>query len=397
MPEDPLERLLDRCHRDELLPLARITGIKAEGVGMADLAARVARAVRASGSHELATAFRRGRALPYSEVVADAARRRGIPVGDLEDNEVAIVRSFFAKQWDEKSDAEREVQWSRWRIALPVPKSGADALSRAGSALGRRLDYAIAQTHTLAENPVASNIALLAMASPLGCLLRPFVLLYLPVMVWQMRPRYERVDAAVVEIARLRQVVRHRVTVGIVGSPSTGKDAAIKALFGLDSGNISPIAGSTREVSIQQVPGATALYLVNTPGMGDVVERVTEEAKQILDHIDLYIYVVNAEGGVQAREKADYDRCRASGRPVLAVVNKIDVLRPRDKERYLADARAKLGASEADFAAVAFDPMPELAPGPIGLEVVHVWLSARLADLGKDPAELPPLPAPPAQ
>lgn len=395
MLEDPLERLLDRCHRDELLPLARIAGIKAEGVGMADLTARVARAIRASGSHELATAFRGGKVLPYSEIVADAARRRRLPVGDLEDNEIAIVRSLFTKQWDDKSDADREAQWTRWQIEQPVPKSGTDALSRAATALGRRLDYALAQTQSLAENPVASNIALIAMASPLGCLVRPFVLLYLPVMVWQMRPRYERVDAAVVEIARLRQVVRHRVTIGIVGSPSTGKDAAIKALFGIDSGNISPIAGSTREVSIQQVPGATALYLVNTPGMGDVVERVTEEAKQILDHIDLYVYVVNAEGGVQAREKADYDRCRASGRPVLAVVNKIDVLRPRDKDRYLADARAKLGASEADFVAVAFDPLPELAPGPIGLEAVHGWLAARLADLGKDPGELPPLPAPP--
>ena len=154
---------------------------------------------------------------------------------------------------------------------------------------------------------------------------------------------------------------------------------------------MSPIAGSTKEVAIQRVPGATALYLVNTPGMGDVVERVTEEARQVLDHIDVFLYLVNAEGGVQAREKADYARCVASGKPVLAVVNKIDVLRPRDKDKFLADARQKLGASEDDFVAAAFDPLPELSPTPINREAVRDWLVKKLVTLGKDPAELPPL------
>jgi GTP-binding protein EngB required for normal cell division len=105
------------------------------------------------------------------------------------------------------------------------------------------------------------------------------------------------------------------------------------------------------------------------------------------------LYVVNAEGGVQAREKSDYDRCRATGKPVLALINKIDVLRPRDKDKYLADARGKLGAPEDAFMAVAFDPLPELSPGPIGLEAVHAWIQQRLVDLGKDPEELPPLPS----
>src|SRR5262249_50277029 len=154
--------------------------------------------------------------------------------------ERAIVRSFFAQQWDGLDEAARTKLWASLSIGQPVPKSGSDAISRAGAVLGRRVDYALAQTHALAGNPVASNIALLVMGTPLGCLLRPFILLYLPMMIWRMRPQYERVDAAVVEIARLRQIVQHRVTIGIVGSPSTGKDAAIKALFGIDTGNISP-------------------------------------------------------------------------------------------------------------------------------------------------------------
>ena len=224
---------------------------------------------------------------------------------------------------------------------------------------------------------------------PVGILLRPFLI---PLLLWwSLGPSKAATIEALVEIARLRQIVIRRLTIGVVGSPSTGKDAAIKVLFGIDTGNISPIAGSTKEVMIQRLPQATALFVVNTPGMGDVVQAVTEEAKQVLDHIDVYLYLVNAEGGVQARELADYRRCVATGKPVLAVVNKIDVLRPRDKDRYLADARQKLGAPEADFVAVAFDPLPELSPRPINVEAVGLWLRAHVAELGKDPDELPPL------
>ena len=75
------------------------------------------------------------------------------------------------------------------------------------------------------------------------------------------------------------------------------------------------------------------MYVVNTPGMGDIIEEVTEEARQVLDLIDVFVYVVNAQGGVQARELDDYRRCVARDRPVLAVVNKIDTLRERDRER----------------------------------------------------------------
>ena len=144
--------------------------------------------------------------------------------------------------------------------------------------------------------------------------------------LWYFRPHLDRVTPAVLAVGRLRQSVRHRVTVGVVGSPSSGKDAALAAVFNVHTGNVNPVAGATKQVEIHRLQGPTALFLVNTPGLGDVAEDVTERAKEILHHIDVYLYVVNAQGGVQAREKADYDACVATGRPVLAVVNKIDTL-----------------------------------------------------------------------
>lgn len=391
---DSLERLLHRCHRDELASLAAVLRVDASAFGLGDLARVLASTLRRVGSHDAANmVLRRGEGRPYEEVLADAAGAKDVSPGRVEEVELLVLRRHFAERWGRLGDAARVDLWSKLGLGGEPPRAGEDAVEAAGEALGRGFGYRVTRVLDGLSGNFGRFALLGCLINPVGCALTPVMALIGPLMLLTlMRPKKDLVVRAILEVARLRQAVLHRVTVGVVGSPSTGKDAAIKALFGIDTGNISPVAGSTREVNIQRLPGATALYVVNTPGLGDVVEKVTEEARQVLDHIDVYLYLVNAEGGVQARELADYQRCVKTGKPVLAVVNKVDVLRPRDKDRYLADARAKLGAAEEDFLPVAFDPLPELSPHPIGLQAVHDWIARHLAELGKDPAELPPLP-----
>ncbi|MES2640588.1 MAG: GTPase [Myxococcota bacterium] len=391
---DPLERMLHRAHRAELLSLAHLLRVNPDGIGLADLSRILAMQVRRVGSHGLGNIFlRKGEGMSYEAIVASAAKARGVPVGDTGHTELALAHSWFSARWDAASPVERAKVWGDLGLADAPPVKAAEAVGVARQRLGRSFDYAVTGVNHVLRNPLGWAAFGALLVTPAGCLMRPFLPLLFPYFAWRyMRPAPEYVGAVMLEVARIRQRVLHRVTIGVVGSPSTGKDAAIRALFGIDTGNISPIAGSTKEVAIQRLPGATALFIVNTPGMGDVMENVTEEARQVLDHIDLYLYIVNAEGGVQARELADYRICVATGKPVLALVNKVDVLRPRDKDRYLADARAKLGAAESAFLPVAFDPLPELSPGPIGLDAVHAWISGQLDALGKDPGELPPLP-----
>jgi GTP-binding protein EngB required for normal cell division len=390
---DPLEQLLHRCHRDELLPLARLLYVDPKDQGLGDLARLIAKAFRDQGTNAIIAKVR-GEGNAYGAILTELAKRRGLeakswPPG-IEELEGLLIRSHLEEGWDAMPPERRQELWTAFGLGGDAPARGRDATEAAGTALGRSFGYHAShamQAISATRGRVTGMVAL--SASPVGCLLRP---LLLPMMLWwAAEPSEDRVIAGVLQVARLRQIVLHRVTIGVVGSPSTGKDAAIKTLFHIDTGNISPIAGSTREVAIQKLPGSTALYVVNTPGMGDVVERVTEEARQVLDHIDVYLYLVNAEGGVQAREKEDYRRCVSTGKPVLALVNKIDVLRPRDKDKFLADCRAKLGAAEDDFLPVAFDPLPELSPTPIGVVEVRDWLVRRLTERGKDPSELPPL------
>lgn len=375
----PLEELLRRCHRAELLPLAEVLGIRPDGMGLAQLASAIGRTLRRRGAQDVWNAvLRKGEGPPYAEVVEALAARKGVAVAArTEDTEAALLEWWVTEAWGEMDADDRDRVWRRLKLELPAPADGHTALISMQERLkiGARYGAGVMAVSALRLAPLLFP-PLLPLAGCLG-------------VFWLARPKDDVLLPAVLEVSQLRQAVRHRVTIGVVGSPSSGKDAAIKAIFGLDTGNVNPVAGSTKSVEITRLDGATALYVVNTPGMGDVIESVTEEARQVLDLIDLYVYVVNAQGGVQARELDDHRRCLASDRPVLAVVNKVDTLREADRERYLADARKKLGAAEDDFLAAAFDPLPQLSETPIGVEPVRTWIERHLVELGKDPSELP--------
>lgn len=374
-----LEDLLRRCHAAELEPLAQVLGIDPVGMGLSQLSRALAVTLRRRGAQDLENIVKRkGEGPPYREVLQRLADRRGVDAtGAVEEVERRLLEAWLREAWPRLEPEERERLWARLELETPAPADAEAALVSVGERLA------------IGAKVGAGAVGLTALRIS-ALFVPPLVPLSGLLWVWWLgRTRDEVVLPAVLEVSALRQTVRHRVTVGVVGSPSCGKDAAIKAIFGIDSGNVSPVAGSTSTVEITRLDGSTALYVVNTPGLGDVIETVTEEARQVLDLIDVFVYVVNAQGGVQARELEDYLDCVRRNRPVLAVVNKVDTLRQSDRERYLADAREKLGAPEEDFLAAAFDPLPQLSEEPIGLAEVRSWIEERLQGLGKDPRELP--------
>lgn len=369
MTESDLVELLRKCHRDELEPLAALLKIKTRGMSLPVLAKAIDLRLRRAATSEIYTLLRRGVPLEYPLVLKQMGLRLGIDVpASPPAAELAIVRNQLRKRWAALPPDERN---RRWAEAVGEPDDVPAEPDQVFSSVERRSPQGFGLMLTrLATEPIAPVPGLLAL-------------------LWLTRPRDDLAIPAVIEVCRLRNAVRHRVTVGIVGSPSAGKDAAMAAIFGIHTGNVDPVAGSTKQVEIRRLPESTALYVVNTPGMGDVIEAVTEEARQILDHIDVYLYLVNAQGGVQAREKADYDACCRRGRPVLVILNKIDTLRPDDVPRLLLDCRKKLGAPEEDLLAAAFDPLPQLSETPIGVDGVRGWIAQELAKLGKARAELP--------
>ncbi len=181
----------------------------------------------------------------------------------------------------------------------------------------------------------------------------------------------------------LREALSKNITVAFLGSASAGKDSAIRALFGIDFGNISPIPGSTDQLKVAPLDTNGQVLLVNAPGFGDVRADVDAIGRKALDSLDIIIYVVNAEGGATIDEKRDLDQVRALGRPVLVCLNKIDLIRPAQRPEFIQATLEQLNVDLKDAVICTFDPLPQLSTEPLGLQEVITWIHKQLTESGK--------------
>lgn len=181
-----------------------------------------------------------------------------------------------------------------------------------------------------------------------------------------------------------REALHNQLVVAFLGSASSGKDAAIKALFGIDFGEIDPIPGSTDRLRVAPIDSLGQVLVVNAPGFGDLRDEVDAEAQRALGSLDLAVYLLNADGGATIDEKRDLDRIRALGRPVLVCINKIDLLRPAQRDEFVHATLAQLEVDPNDAVLTAFDPLPALSPEPIGVDETIAWISRTLREQGKD-------------
>lgn len=182
----------------------------------------------------------------------------------------------------------------------------------------------------------------------------------------------------------VREALSQHLTVAFLGSASAGKDSAISALFGIDFGEISPIPGSTMHLRIAPLDDEGRVLIVNAPGFGDIRAEVDQRARNVLDSLDIVVYLLNAEGGATIDERRDLDAIRSRGRPVLVCLNKIDLIRASERESFVAATLAQLGVSPKDAVVCAFDPLPQLSEEPIGVEAVVTWIYDQLQNRGKE-------------
>ncbi|NCG18754.1 MAG: hypothetical protein GWP91_07055 [Rhodobacterales bacterium] len=177
--------------------------------------------------------------------------------------------------------------------------------------------------------------------------------------------------------------LKQRLSVAFLGSASSGKDSAIRALFDLDFGQVDPIPGSTDHIRIAALDAAEQVLIINAPGFGDLREDVEAAAHRVLEHLDIAVYVLNCDGGATIDERRDLDEIRALGRPTLVCLNKIDLIRETQREVFIERTLEQLGVDRQDAVVTAFDPLPALSEKPIGVDEVIGWIHSHLDEGGK--------------
>lgn len=122
----------------------------------------------------------------------------------------------------------------------------------------------------------------------------------------------------------------------LVGRPNVGKSTLLNALIGEKVSIVTPKPQTTRHriLGIDNA-GDRQIVFVDTPGLhrsrGRAINRAMNRAAggAVLD-ADVIVMVVEALRWTEEDQDV-LDQCRSAGRPTIVAVNKVDLVKPKDK------------------------------------------------------------------
>ncbi len=168
--------------------------------------------------------------------------------------------------------------------------------------------------------------------------------------------------------------------VAIVGRPNVGKSTLFNKLIGQRKAITTDEMGVTRDLNYGEVQtGATGFTLIDTGGFDpylkdDIALRVREQVEFAIDEADLIVCLMDGRAGLTPLDREMVDRLRATAKPVIYVINKIDT----PKQEPLMLDFMELGVAHV---------MPISAEHSIGLDRLIDEIEARIPE-GKDKTEI---------
>ncbi len=129
--------------------------------------------------------------------------------------------------------------------------------------------------------------------------------------------------------SRRGQVFREGVSVVILGRPNVGKSSLLNGLLRQERAIVTAVPGTTRDtieemIEIRGLP----VRIIDTAGIrehaGEVEEIGISRAKAKLERADFVLFLIDGPGGISDEERALQKLVQ--GKPVLYVVNKIDIM-----------------------------------------------------------------------
>ncbi len=131
--------------------------------------------------------------------------------------------------------------------------------------------------------------------------------------------------------------------VALAGRPNVGKSTLANALSGRHLAGVSPRPQTTRRRISAVVDGDQwQAVLLDLPGFQRSVDRMTARMQRTVDasleDCDAALFLVSAPEPIGGGDRFIAERLRATGRPVIVVVNKVDRASPAQIAEHLATA-----------------------------------------------------------
>lgn len=408
--------LVDVIHRtsnysvEDIRPLLKYLDFKPESRDLTShrAAQEIADHLRHMGSNDIARLFRGGNGVAYEEVVCDVGEKlkaKGVSRSNtISRNEELIIEKVFADTLDSMSEEEKRVLFRSMNLDVKdVPFASSAAvlmpilLRQFGGFATYRFAVIIANLVSRALLGGGLSIATNAVITrTVGTLLGPIG--WIATGAWLAidlaGPAFRKTVPAVLYVAALRLTLANRLSIGVVGDGSTGKDTLIEKVFGIPT-TAHPVAGSTSEVKRYSLGGGGDAFVTNYPGFNDYRAKVNTSTDEALHYTDAFLLVMDATRGVSGTDVDLFDKVLAFGRPTLVCLNKCDLIRSeKDGLALIQAARERLKieqiqgpdvqAKDAELILCALDPLPALGIASRGAVEVREWVKARLQDAGKN-------------
>ncbi|RAL21231.1 tRNA uridine-5-carboxymethylaminomethyl(34) synthesis GTPase MnmE [Lujinxingia litoralis] len=158
-----------------------------------------------------------------------------------------------------------------------------------------------------------------------------------------------RIDEASAELQALRAKFdqgrrqREGIRVVILGVTNAGKSTLFNALHGTERAIVTDIEGTTRDFLEEEIHlGGAALRLIDTAGLRETEDRVEaigiQRSRELGEQADLVLRVIDRSRPLRPDERQALERDRERARPVVLILNKIDLPDGRtDEDRVLCE------------------------------------------------------------
>ncbi|MCY3680362.1 MAG: 50S ribosome-binding GTPase [Gemmatimonadetes bacterium] len=175
------------------------------------------------------------------------------------------------------------------------------------------------------------------------------------------------------ESEKFEEIKKQKLIMALYGSVNSGKSSTINALTGQPLASVKAVAGWNKEVMLY--PFGKDVYISDTPGLEDIDEENSARATEFVEKdADIILFLFNAGVGASKSTVDAYEELQRLDKPIIVVLNKIDMLHINEQEEMEKDIKEKTGARV----------VPISARDNRGVDVLHRNILEILEFQGKD-------------
>lgn len=146
------------------------------------------------------------------------------------------------------------------------------------------------------------------------------------------------------ESKKFEEIKKQKLIISLYGTVNSGKSSTINALTGQKLADVKAVAGYTKEIKLYEFK--ENVYITDTPGLDDINEENSARAQEFVEEdTDIILFFFNAGVGAAKSTVDAYKKLQLLRKPIIVVLNKIDILASDEKEEMEQDIKEKTGAT----------------------------------------------------